>query len=108
VGYKKVCFKCRKAFSIYKIAKDPVNPKCPNCGGKAVIFNHKFRPPKQNDLDKCGLIKFLSDNGFVYQHVFLQVDEGSLAEAPYPKNLKEAKSFVKKFRNQAHTDNSVF
>ena len=108
MGYKKVCFNCRKAFSVYKQQNTEAKVTCPNCAGEATIFNHKFQPPRQNDVSNWKLVEFLKDNGFVYQHVFLNVEDGKLTEAKYPANMKEAQAFITKFRSQANTENNIF
>jgi hypothetical protein len=108
MGYKKVCFHCKKAFSIYKNNQELINLTCANCGNKTTLFNHKFRPPKQNDDKQWRLVEFLKDNGFVYQHIYKQAEGGGYLEVPYPNDLTEAKEFVENYKSQAYTDNNVF
>jgi predicted RNA-binding Zn-ribbon protein involved in translation (DUF1610 family) len=108
MGHKKVCFSCRKAFSIYKNNQEIINLTCPNCGSQTTLFNHKFRPPEQNDVKQWTLVEFLKENGFVYQHVYKQIDRGTCIEVEYPKDLEEAKEFVEMYKKQAYTDKNIF
>jgi len=101
MGYKKVCIDCKKAFSIYKNNQEQINLTCPNCGKKATLFNHKFRPPKQTDSVKWKVVEFLKNNGFVYQHIYKE-HNGVSTEVAYPETLKEAKEFVQLFKSQAY------
>lgn len=108
MGYKKVCFHCKKTFSIYQNNQEAVNLTCPNCGNKTTLFNHKFRPPRQDDVKQWKVVEFLKDNGFVYQHIYKHAEGGGYREVPYPNNLAEAKEFVKIYKSQAYTDNNIF
>ena len=101
MGYKKVCFNCRKAFNIDIYEREKDNLICPNCGNVVTIFNHKFRPPKTSDLDSWKVVEFLKNNGFIYQHVFQGNKKEGFTEAPYPENMLDAKEFVQKFKAQA-------
>jgi ribosomal protein S27AE len=107
MGYKKVCFNCRKAFNIDNEKINSVNLTCPNCGNTTTIFNHKFRPPKNDDIKNWKVIEFLKDNGFVYQHIFKENNK-VFTEVPYPKNMAEARQFVQEYKEQANTDNNIF
>jgi len=108
MGYKKVCFQCNKAFSIYKNNQEKINLTCPNCGNKTTIFNHKFRPPKQGDTKSWKVVEFLKENGFIYQHVYEDTGGGCFREVSYPENLEEAKKFVETYKSHAYTDNNIF
>ncbi|MDB5199582.1 MAG: hypothetical protein JWO92_1545 [Chitinophagaceae bacterium] len=101
MGYKKVCFNCRKAFTI----SDLSSLACPECGGIVILFNHKFRPPKKDDLNKWAVVKFLSDKGFTYNHVW-EKDENSnsYTEVPYPETMKEAIEFATKYKTEDSFD----
>ncbi len=94
MGYKKVCFYCKKTFNIPKGSKEIINLSCLNCGNKMSILNHKFRPPKRSDTKQWQLVEFLKNNGFIYQHVFEEAEGGGYKNVPYPNNLIEAKEFV--------------
>lgn len=89
MGHKKVCFSCRKAFSLYDYEAKNVNLTCPECGVDTILLNHKFRPPKRDDLKKWQLAKFLVDNGFHFNHVY---KDNRLIH--YPTNMEDAKRFV--------------
>jgi len=104
MGFKIACLTCRKAFSNNLGWKHSFG-KCPECGDKYVYFNHKFRPPKRNDLKQWKVVKYLSENGFNYQHVndkYVKLRQyGYFIYAEYPKSMQQAKEFVNKFKAQA-------
>jgi DNA-directed RNA polymerase subunit RPC12/RpoP len=97
MGYKKVCVECRKAYSIRLIEDRPLNLTCPECGLKVVIVNHKFRPPKREDIKQWDLVKFLVEHGFHFGHV-----SDNYQYVPYPTTMEEAKIFVVKYKSQAY------
>jgi predicted nucleic acid-binding Zn-ribbon protein len=98
MGHKKACFKCRKAFSVYKNDSDEINLTCPECGLQTALLNHKFKPPKQDDTKKWKVAEFLKDNGFFYDHTYEQINGRGYIEVPYPDTMEEAKDFVKKHK----------
>jgi len=97
MGHKKVCFDCRKAYSINGLAFENIQHTCPECGLKAVIINHKFRPPKREDIKLWDLAKFMVDHGFYFGHV---VENGVYVN--YPVTMEDAKIFVVKYKRQAY------
>lgn len=97
MGHKKVCFTCRKAFSIAFIEVRPINLSCPQCGNETTILYYTFRPPKIDDLKQWELVKFYVDNGFIFQHVY---DTNGYAVA-YPRTMDEARVFVERYRRKA-------
>lgn len=95
MGHKIVCLECRKAFSLgtdLSINKEII---CSDCGKKAVLFPHRFRPPKKTDDKKWEVVYFLALNGFKYQHIHC---ENSKEFVNYPENLRDAKEFVKRYK----------
>ncbi len=95
MGHKKVCFVCRKAFSISNDATAvSVTHKCPVCGNTAHVLSQKFKPPKRTDLKQWEMVKFLVDNGFVFHSQLKCISRGSYIKVPYPKSMEEAKEFV--------------
>ena len=108
MGYKKVCFDCRKAFSVFGEDTSNINLVCPECGRQATLFNHKFRPPKKNNVKQWELVKFLKDNGFVYQHVYKKIGDDVLQQIAYPETMEDAKLFVEKYKSLANTNWNVF
>ena len=70
MGFKKVCFKCRKAFNIPDIQAGATNLICSNCGGPAICLHHKFKPPKTDNIKEWNRIKVLVDNGGFPKHGF--------------------------------------
>lgn len=66
---------------------------------------HRFRPPRRSDDKKWGTVQFLIENGFKYQHIYNYIEkEGNQISENviYPENLKEAKEFVLKYKNQSY------
>ncbi len=103
MGFKKVCFDCRKAFSIDNDIPADYSMICPECGKQATILNHLFRPPKQNDVKKWKVAEFLKDHGFLYQHVYEVYTKSILSgQLQYPETIKEAQEFVIKYKAQAY------
>ena len=84
MGQKKVCCTCRKTFSLYKNEAKEIKLVCPECVDITVIFNHKFRPPKQSEIKKWKVVDFLAKLGFVYQHIFTKDKENITIEVEYP------------------------
>lgn len=104
-----VCLTCRKAFST--ATDDNHMPiTCPECGNGYIFYNHKFRPPKKNDLKAWEVVSFLHENGFNYQHVHADTSVKNWWNldnyADYPKSLSEAREFVIKYKSQAKISNS--
>ncbi|WP_316794076.1 hypothetical protein [Pedobacter frigoris] len=97
MGHKKVCFECRKAYSINGLMFSEIEHSCPECDCKAVVLNHKFRPPKREDTKQWDLAKFLVDHGFYFDHVNCN---GSYVR--YPTTMEDAKTFVVKYKKQAY------
>tara|TARA_B110000977_G_C10664424_1_gene333147 strand:- start:64 stop:381 length:318 start_codon:yes stop_codon:yes gene_type:complete len=105
MGHKKVCLNCRKAFN------DNTNfeQNCSECGQKMNLVNHKFRPPKKTDLNAWNVSRLLIENGFVYQHVYKNIEErnGLVTKekyVEYPITIYDAKKFIKEYKNQAITE----
>jgi hypothetical protein len=103
MGHKKVCFKCRKAFSTYNNNVDKINLTCPECGEQMSLLNHAFRPPSKDDSKKWEVVEFLKNHGFFYQHIY-SVWTGKVYEGlvNYPEVMAEAKEFVEKYKRQAY------
>ncbi len=78
---------------------------CPGCGKEMKIMTHRFRPPKNSENHKWELVEYLVLNGFKYQRIYEKIEEKGkttyLKQVAYPENLKEAKIFVEKYRDQA-------
>lgn len=103
MGYKKVCFNCRKAFSITSDHTVKLSLTCPECGKQTNIFSHLFRPPKQDDLKKWNVVAFLKDHGFLYQHIYETYTSSILSgQLQYPETMKEARDFVTKYKAQPY------
>jgi hypothetical protein len=104
MGHKIVCLSCRKAFS-NNLGYKHAFGKCQKCGGEYAYYNHKFRPPKRDDLKAWEVVKFLHQMGFRYQHVnqeYVKTRQyGYFILAKYPTNMREAKEFASRFAQQA-------
>ena len=105
MGYKNVCFDCRKAFNKGADYENFRKTKCPKCGIIMKEVSHLFRPPKQNDIKKWEVAKYLMENGFLYQHVFEKIYKSGKAivfedYATYPENMRDVKEFVEKYKNR--------
>lgn len=85
------CFECRVSFK-RPYAGGAWVRKCPQCGGRAIGLSRNFKPPARADLAQWIKVRFLVQNGFVFQHV---------ADVPYPKTLRAARAFVDKYRHYA-------
>ena len=108
MGYKAVCFTCRKCTSRPHTASGPVFQDCATCGDAVFLLDQKFQPPKKSDSRYWKVVRFLVHNGFRFQHVYkdlsksLRVDEASSENyVAYPRTMKEAIAFVKSFKKQA-------
>jgi hypothetical protein len=72
-----------------------------------ILLPHRFRSPKKSEDKKWETIKFLIDNGFYFQHIYENVTKtvnGFIKFenlVPYPKNMRDAKEFVEKYKSQA-------
>ena len=80
---------------------------CPECGNPMTLMDHKFRPPKTDDIKKWKVVKYLVDNGFIYHHVYekVEIESNRIVSyqnyARYPKTLREAEDFVVIYKLQA-------
>jgi DNA-directed RNA polymerase subunit RPC12/RpoP len=106
MGYKKVCFSCRKAFSLGTDFTVTHGSTCPECGHEAIVLQHSFRPPKRDDIARWKVVEFLRNNGFVYQHIYKDIRKknGVVSYenyADYPTTMSEAKDFVREYKDQA-------
>jgi hypothetical protein len=95
MGYKRVCLTCRKAFSTGRDYHLP--ERCPECGSEYIFYNHKFRPPKRDDIKAWKVIDFLYENGFTFQSIFNKYEY-----VAYPENLEDAEKFVVQYKSQAN------
>ena len=71
-----------------------------------IALNHRFRPPKKDDLDKWKTVECLVKNGFLFQEIFTKIENHGnktlkTGLVPYPENFREAKEFIKKYKDQA-------
>jgi hypothetical protein len=86
---------------------DNIRPgNCPECGQSMTLMTHRFRPPKKDDDKKWLTVKYLIDNGFTYQHIYEDIETKDKQKikrinVPYPDNLRDAKEFVIKYKDQA-------
>lgn len=95
MGHKIVCLECRKSFSLGTDLSTNKEINCSDCGKKAELLPHRFRPPKRSDDKKWEVVCFLVLNGFKYHHIYC---EDSKKYVDYPENLRDAKEFVKRYK----------
>jgi DNA-directed RNA polymerase subunit RPC12/RpoP len=99
------CFQCR---STYKrpFQKGLFYRKCPSCSSQSVMMDVRFKPPRKRDDKQWKKVEHLAQNGFYFQKVYLK--NGSVWQRQsYPKDLKQAKEFVVKFKDQAFNLNLI-
>ncbi|WP_222707323.1 hypothetical protein, partial [Pontibacter qinzhouensis] len=107
MGHKVVCLDCKKSFSQGTDFNDRKEANCPDCGKQMALLPHRFRPPKKSEEKKWETVKFLIDNGFYYQHIYETVTKTINGFTkyenlvPYPDNIRDAKEFVERYKNQA-------
>lgn len=63
------------------------------------LVNHKFKPPKKSEIKNWEMVKLLVENGFKFQAVYEQIEKGVFLKVNYPKNLIDAKEFIKKYNS---------
>jgi hypothetical protein len=107
MGYKNICFNCRKSFNMGTDFNNIRQGNCPECGEPMTLMTHRFRPPKNEDDKKWLTVTYLVDNGFTYQQIYEQgpaKDKQKVKKitVPYPDNLRDAEEFVSKYKDQAN------
>ncbi|MCD2259992.1 hypothetical protein [Psychroserpens luteolus] len=105
MGYKKVCFNCRRSFNQGTDFTQMSEKECPVCREMMVHVSHRFRPPKHREIEKWKVAKYLIENGMNYHHVYDKIYsvDGIVClqgYVNYPENMREAKEFVKKYKGQ--------
>ena len=105
MGHKFVCIDCKKSFIQGINFKDRKEANCPNCGKRMILLSHRFRPPKKTEDKKWETIRFLIENGFYYQHIYEKVETKNGITSyqnyvEYPDNIRDAKEFVEKYKDQ--------
>lgn len=112
MGYKAVCFACRKAFNYNPDVQKNMEQKCPQCSKVLSLVNHKFKLPRKSDNKSWDVAKYLCENGFPYRHVYKDVskrntvDENSSSNyVEYPTTMKEAREFIVAYKEQAQGQN---
>jgi transposase-like protein len=106
MGHKKVCLECRMTLNRPFDSGSEQTYPCPECGNPMTLLPHRFRPPKKTEDKKWETVKFLIENGFYYQHIneIVETKNGVTKYqnyAKYPDNLRDAKEFVEKYKDQA-------
>jgi len=79
---------------------------CPKCGKSMILLPHRFRPPRKSDDKGWELVEYLINKGFYFQHIYQVGSNEYFKKAtdnyvPYPKNIRDAKEFVLKYKDQA-------
>jgi len=96
------CLDCCKSFKReYKLhpSEYPNRLECPNCHSTAYNFGRHFKAPKKSNLKQWEKIRFLFQNGFHFQKIYINGDLNN--SVSYPETLQEAKEFVNKYKEQA-------
>lgn len=107
MGHKKVCLECKVTLNRPFDRGSELTYPCPECGKPMTLLPHRFRPPKKSEEKKWETVKFLIDNGFYYQHIYETVTKTIngftkyVNLVPYPDNIRDAKEFVERYKNQA-------
>ena len=107
MGYKSVCLDCRKSLNVKLVNNSERIYPCSECGKPMTLISHRFKPPRKTENKKWETVEFLIEHGFYYQHVYENVEvkkSGIIVYenyARYPENIKEAKEFVEKYKEQA-------
>lgn len=106
MGHKNICFNCRKSFNMGTDINKVRQGNCPECGQTMTLMVHRFRPPKKVEDKKWLTVKFLVDNGFAYQPIYEEIESKDKQKVKriniaYPDNLRDAKEFVIKYKDQA-------
>ena len=106
MGYKAVCIECRKSLNRAIDFGSQRQYPCSACGKPMKLLSHLFKPPKKTDTKLWETIKYLTDNGFSYQRIFKTLERKNgiiinyVGSVSYPDNLKDAKEFVEKYKEQ--------
>ena len=98
------CFTCKTAHKRHfenSPSEYPRFIKCPICKECAINVGRNFKAPKKSDTSQWKKVKYLVENGFVFQHIYEEQENGSLNKVEYPKTLNDAKEFVLKYKSQA-------
>ena len=94
------CLQCRRSFKRQAHGwGKPEKRRCPHCGEDAFNLGRDCKPPAKNDSEQWKKVDFLIAHGFRFQKIH-EPERGGL-QVKYPETLEEAKSFVKKYRDQA-------
>ncbi len=107
MGHKKICLDCRLSFNRDFDNGSELEYPCSTCGRPMLLLPHRFRPPKKTDDKGWDLVNFFIQNGFQYQHIYENGIETSdhynrqTKYIQYPDNLRDAKEFVVKYKDQA-------
>ncbi len=96
MGYKNVCINCKRVESLGTDHDNFRTGNYPECSNEMIFVNHKFRPPKKTDAKAWKVVSFLIINGFEFQ----PITDDSGCYIKYPESMKEAESFVTKYREK--------
>ena len=88
------CFPCRRSFKRrIAVAELPDSLTCPHCGSAAVRLSHKFKAPRQSDIEQWQKVEALVAAGFRF---------GSAGNyEPYPEKLRDVEAFVRRHRDKS-------
>ena len=106
MGHKKVCLDCRESLNLDSSDYASKTYPCSKCGKQMTLLPHRFRPPKKADDKGWQVVEFLINNGFPFQHIYVNgageyFKNSTDNFASYPTNLRDAKEFIEKYKEQA-------
>jgi hypothetical protein len=93
MGYKLVCFTCRKAFNQPADYAGSRSRACSDCHQPAAKLWHRFRPPRRNATKKWQIVVYLHQHGFDYNKRFASFNGHNYEK--YPTTMLAAKEFVR-------------
>ena len=111
MGHKKVCLDCRESLNLDVSDYAVEIYSCAKCGKPMTLLPHRFRPPKKTDEKGWELVEFLINNGFPFQHIYQEGSNEYFKKpaqnfVPYPTNIRDAKEFILKYKDQAKKANA--
>jgi hypothetical protein len=97
-SYAYACLPCRRSFKRPGGSGAPEQRPCPRCGAAAINLGRHFKAPPADDTEQWEKVAFLVSHGFPFHTLH---DPDTHLQVGYPRTLKEARSFVRKYRRLA-------
>ena len=96
---KFVCVACRRSFK-RPPGRGAMHRPCPLCGKPAIEVGQKFKPPRASDDEQWEKVRLLISHGFRFHSHYVESASGHWSVVPYPKTLREARVWVKKWAHK--------